>query len=234
MLKITLIILSIFNILVWPYSLVSASMQSDNYKIGVDVLNESGGVSSSTNYQITHNLGESPTGDSSSANYRAHQGFLTTEIPIITFSVSASTVNLGTLTTGLTNADSITLTISTNALGGYNVQAYDDTSVGIAYGLVSGTKKVADATTPNVYIAIPGAGTEHFGLVVTGTHAFSGYAAGTKMNSLDNTTLIDIGSYTSFISDDTLTVQYRASISATTPASASYQSITTYVVTGNF
>lgn len=210
------------------------AMNSSSYQVGSDVLNEAGGVSSSANYKIVSNLGESLIGSSSSSNYKINAGFLTDETPVLNFSVSASTINLGTLTSSFTNADSITLTISTNAIGGYSIQAYDNTSAGIAYGLVAGTNKVADATTPGTFINIPSAGTEHFGVVVTGNHAFSGYASGTKMNSLNSTSLSDIASYTSFISDDTLTVQYRASISSSTPASSSYQSVTSYIATGNF
>lgn len=229
-LKLSLIVI----FLVISCSNAFASMQSTNYKIGSDVFGEVGGTSSSTNYKMTANVGESVTGVSSSTNYKAHQGYLTTEIPVLNFAISNNTITFGTLTSIDVKTGETTLTISTNALGGYNVRAYDNTPAGISNGLISGTKKIADATTPNVYITLPSSGTEHFGIVATGTHAASGYASGTKINSLDDTTYTDIGSYADFISDDTLTVQYRASISSATPASNTFQSTTTYIASGNF
>jgi len=211
-----------------------AAMDSSHYSVPKDVINEASGVSSSVNYKITHNLSESPVGVSSSTNYKINAGFFIDENPILTLSISTNSVNLGTLRLDTVSTGNITLTISTNAQNGYAVQAYDNTSSGIENGFVSGLARVADATTPNIYVALPSAGTEHYGIVVTGTHAASGYASGTKINSLDDTTLVDIGSYTGFIAEDTLTVQYRASITAITPASSNYQTTSTFIATGNF
>lgn len=222
----------IFNLFILPIH--SLAMSSTNYQINIDEFNESGGSSSSTNYQIWSNLGEQVTGTTESANYKVHQGFITTETPILIFSISGNSISFGTLTSDSVKTGNITLTLSTNAASGYSVQAYDNTTAGIANGLISVTSELADATTPNSYINLPSAGTEHYGVTVTGTHATSGYSSGTKINSLDNTTWVDIGSYSGFISDDVLTVQYRASISGLSPASSNYQAISTFVATGNF
>lgn len=227
-------IFSVINYSVVSHQLVHAAMNSDNYKVPIDVLGQTGGESSSANYKIQHNLGETITGSSSSVSYKLNSGYIQYDKPVLIFSISDSSVNFGTLSTSSVSTGNITLTISTSSLWGYSVRAYDDTSSGIANGLVDGTKKIADATTPNVYVSIPSAGTEHYGIVVTGTHAASGYAAGTKINSLDNTTWVDIGSSSDFISGDTLTVQYRASISNLSPAGANYQAVTTFICTGNF
>lgn len=219
---------------VFSYSQVFAVMDSAHYSVPKDVLNEAGGVSSSTHYKIIHNLSETPTGVSSSTNYKVNAGFLTDETPILTFSISSNSVNLGTLRSDIVSAGNITLLLSTNAQSGYSIQAYDDTPAGISNGFVSGAAKVADATTPNNYIDLPSAGVEHYGIVVTGTHAAAGYLTGTKINSMDNSTWVDIGSYGGFIAEDGLTVQYRASVTAITPASLNYQTISTFIATGNF
>jgi len=210
------------------------AMDSAAYRIAPDVLNESGGTSDSANYRLFTNLGESPTGASDSAAYRIHAGFLQADNPYISFTVSDNSLDFGVLSTGAVSTRDTTLTISTNAMFGYSVDAYDDTSVGIAYGMVNGANKIADATTPNVYINLPLAGVEHYGITVTGTHAAAGYAGGTKINSLDNTNRTEIGSYTSYIAGDTITVQYRASISNISEADNGYRTTTTFICTGEF
>lgn len=204
------------------------------YKIPKDVLNEAGGASNSANYKILHNLGDFATGDSTSDTYKLSAGFLQPDKPVLLFSLSASTVNLGTLATGAVNTGNITLTTSTSTLYGYSIQAYDNTAIGAANGLLDGTKKIADATTPNVFIANPVAGTEHYGIIVTGTNADAGYAAGTKANSMDDATRADIASYTDFIASDSQTVTFRASISNTSPAGYSFGATATFICTANF
>lgn len=235
-LKITLIVnfLIIAFFLFFNIHSTYAEMSSTNYSVPIDELGEAGGTSTSTNYKIEHNFGEVITGSMLSTNYKINSGYIQSDLPILIFTVSASSVNFGVLTTGAVSTDTINLTTSTNAVSGYSVKAYDNTSPGIANGMIDGVKKIADATTPGNFIANPSAGTEHYGLTVTGTHANAGYSGGTKINSLDNTTWVDLGSYSSFISDDILAVEYRASISDTTPATNNYEATTTYICTGNY
>ena len=220
------------------FSIVSTdnalAMDSDTYRVRPDVLNESGGYSSSDNYRVWHNLGESITGASQSESYRINSGFWQDETPYISFSISSSTLNFGTLSDAAVSTQNTALTVSTNAISGYAVQAYDNTPVGITYGMIDGAKKIADATTPNNYVDLPLAGTEHYGVKVTGTHASAGYATGTKINSLNDNSQTEIGSYGSFISGDSLQVQYRASIASLSPAAYNYQTITNFICTGNY
>lgn len=210
------------------------AMDSENYRTKPDVINEAGGYSQSANYRVWHNLGESPVGASASESYRINSGFWQDETPYISFSISSASLDFGTLSDSSVSTQSTSLSVSTNAVGGYAVEAYDNTSVGIAYGMVDGSNEIADATTPNSYIDLPSAGTEHYGVKVTGTHAASGYAAGTKINSLNNENQTEIGSYSSFISDDILSVEYRASITSLSPAASNYQTITTFICTGHY
>jgi len=209
-------------------------MDSATYTVPNDVLNSSGQYSSSATYKLWDNLGEFVTGESSSATYKNQQGFLQNDIPYLSMSILPTTVNLGTLSTLSVSTGNTVITISSNSLQGFALKAYDNTSAGIANGLVDGVKKVADATTPGVYIANPAAGTEHYGITVTGTHAAAGYVGGTKINSLDDTTWVDIGSHSTFVTGDAFTVQYRASINSISSASANYSATTTFIVIGNY
>ncbi|MCL5795006.1 MAG: hypothetical protein M1338_01480 [Patescibacteria group bacterium] len=210
------------------------AMSSGSNAINSDILNESGGYSDSSNYRIWHNLGENSTGTSQSANYRIYSGFITPDNYTLIFSVSPGSINLGTLTDLSVSTQSAAITVSTSSILGYSVKAYDNTPVGIEYGLIDGSKKIADATTPNVFINLPVAGVEHYGLTITGTHADAGYVSGTKINSLDNSTLSNIGSYNSFIANDILTAQYRASVSLLSAAGNNYTATTTYICTTNY
>lgn len=235
--KIVITLMMTFSVISYSVAnsqIVSAAMNSDSYKVPIDELGQVGGTSSSASYKIQHNLGEVVTGSMTSASYKLNSGYIQNDKPVLIFSLSGSSINFGTLSPSAVSTGSVTATISTSSLSGYSIQAYDDTSAGLANGLVVGAKKIADATTPNSYISLPSAGTEHYGIVVTGTHAASGYAAGTKTNSLDNTTWAEIGSHSDFITGDTLIVQYRASITQLSPAGADFQAITTFIVTGNF
>lgn len=228
-----LLVIIILSILIFDKVDVLA-MSAGTKAINSDVLNEAGDHSDSSSYRIWHNVGENSTGVSASSNYRIYSGFITPDNYTLIFSVTPNTLNFGALSRLSVTTQSTTVTISTSSILGYNIQAYDSTSSGIANGLIDGAKKISDATTPNVFIDLPTGGIEHYGITVTGTHADAGYASGTKINSLDNATLSNIGFHNSFIANDTLTVQYRASISSASAAGANYSAITTYICTTNY
>lgn len=226
-------LLIILALIFWQLWVIGAAF-AVTYKIPKDVLNEAGGTSNSVNYKVIHNLGESVIGSSTSANYKLNSGFLQPEKPVLIFTISTNSATLGTLSTGSVSTADVTLTTSTSAIGGYSIRAYDNTSAGIANGLLDGTKKISDATTPDSFVANPGAGTEHYGIIVTGTHADAGYAGGTKTNSMDDATNISVASYTDFISSDSQTVTFRASITATSVSAPNFTATATVICTANF
>lgn len=229
--KLIIVILFIFVI----SNVCYAQMSSVNYKVPKDVLNQTGGTSQSDNYMILHSLGESSIGYMSSTNFQLDSGFIQSEEEgFLSFTISKNSISFGTFSTSTVSTDNLTLTTSTSSTRGYAIFAYDNTQAGIANGLIDGTKKIADATTPNIYIDLPSAGTEHYGVKVTGLNADAGYATGTKINSMDNTTWIDIASYNSFIEDDEQTVEFRVSISEITPAGSDYKATSTFVCVGKY
>lgn len=210
------------------------AMESTNYKVEPDVLDQTGGYSTSDSYRIWHNLGETITGQQNSSSYRIHAGYFRPDVTGLEFTISKTNINLGTLTMNNVATDSIVITVTCNTNLGYSIKAYDDTPTGIAYGLISGSNYIVDATTPNNYINLPLAGVEHYGIKVTGTHAASGYAGGTKINSLNNSSQTEIGSYGNKVKNDTYTIEYRASISEDTPTDNNFSARTTFVFTANY
>lgn len=224
----------VFVILLLTNSQPVLAMDSETYRVKPDTLNSGGGYSSSETYRIWHNIGESPTGTSQSESYKISAGFYTPDDPTLLCSLSANTINFGLLRSDEVTTGQTVLTIATSAISGYTVSAYDDTEPGTANGMIDATRKIADATTPGTFIDLPLAGVEHYGHTVTGSRANPSYLGGTKMTSLDNTTSVEIASHNSSSVSDTVTVQYRTSISNTTPAAPAYRAITTFICTSNF
>jgi len=235
--KISLILIFLFCLTSTFLPTTAQGMESETKRVAPDVLNEVGGYSDSENYRLYHNFGESVTGVGTSESYIVYEGFFSNETPVLLFTVTPSSLDLGVLSSSSVATQNATLTVSTNAVSGYTTQSYDNTAPGVANGLLSVSdplRKIADATTPNTYIDNPAAGTEHYGITVIGTHAAAGFNGGAKMTSLDNTTWANLGSYSSFIANDSLTVQFRASINGFSPAAADYQTISTFICTANY
>lgn len=155
--------------------------------------------------------------------------------PTLTFAISASSVSLGTLTTGAIGSGSHTLAASTNATGGYAI-TYNGTT------LTSGSDTI-DANAGSTAVA----GTEEFGINlrdnatpnigsdVTASAGSCGYASG--YGTADSYVFVPSTTTTitniSAAADCTYTVSYVASISSITPA-GSYSTAITYVATGTF
>ncbi|MFA6428510.1 MAG: hypothetical protein WCW02_03115 [Candidatus Buchananbacteria bacterium] len=120
--KIKVIILGLgWLILAWP---VLAAMDSANYTIYADVLSTGGNYGTSdTNYKLWDTLGEAIISTASSTSYGVKQGFqlMNRDNNVITLSLSAASLNFGTLSASETKTASHTLTVSTNAANGYTI-----------------------------------------------------------------------------------------------------------------
>ncbi len=164
-----------------------AAMSSSNYKINADVVGSGGDLGSSTNYKLTDTVGEPIIGIGSSTNYKAKQGFWHMVATRISLTVDSNTVDLGTLSPGTPITGDSTLTITTDAWGGYelfvnqnNSLTHTDTSttipdyscaiaspcawsgVGLGFTITSGTSVDAKwGTSPNFnYAAFPNSSTK--------------------------------------------------------------------------
>ena len=175
------IILIISFIILTP-SVAFAAMSSTNYKINADVIGTGGDDGSSANYGLTDTLGQPVIGIGSSTNYKAKQGFWYMIATAISLVVDSNTVNLGTLTPGTPVTGDSTLTVTTDAWGGYELYVsqngqltHTDTvttipdyscaiaspcswsGVGLGFSISSGTNVDAKwGTSPNLnYAAFP-------------------------------------------------------------------------------
>jgi len=146
--------------------------------------------------------------------------------PSITFTISSNTVDLGTLSTGSVSTGSHTIQTVTNASSGYTTLVYDDDNL----------RKGSD-TIDDVGDGAVTAGSEEYGIATSDSGqtisqdsdcSNSPYTA-----SALTTTQQSIAGATSGPVDETITICYAASISATTIA-GSYAHTVTFITSGLF
>lgn len=226
------------------FSAVSVSafnMTSTNFIVSDPVIGTFGGYGTSTNFQLISSGDKLLIGSGSSATYIGRYGFLYYQAltePTLTFSVSDSSIQFGTLVTGsaryattsggsASNTVAHTISASSNATSGYTLTYYGDT-------LKSGASSITPATITGDADGTPG--TSQFAI----TNATSGSAsipsaysqASNNWKFVANTTET-IASTSGATSSETFSVRYLANISPTSGA-GQYSTSLNYVVTGNF
>lgn len=161
--------------------------------------------------------------------------------PTITFSISANTVDFGTLSStspryantsggSATNTVAHTMSAASNAPSGYTITYNGPT-------LTSGVNTIAAATIPNDVDGTQG--TPQFALSLSSSGGATITSAYNQANSpnpnwkfIANTT-DTIASTSGVTTTETFSNRYLANIAATTPA-GTYTAPITYVITGNF
>jgi len=132
------------------------AMSSTNYYIYADAVEIGGGVlGTSSAYSLQGTLGEGTIGTASSTSYEIKAGYQYMERGSLSFSLSASSVALGTLSVSAVSSGSLTATVDTDSLTGYTLAISSVSGTGLA--------AVADGTVS--------AGAEEYGLAVSGSEA---------------------------------------------------------------
>lgn len=111
-------------------SLASADeLRSNSFVIQFGNFNMTSGEKSSSSYNLTDTVGQTangPYGQYGSSDYFIGAGFqYIYQIDEFSFSLSRTAIDLGTLTPGVHNTASHTMSISTRGAGGYTVYAYE-------------------------------------------------------------------------------------------------------------
>jgi len=195
-----------------------ALMTSTNYRLLGDSIGSVGGRGTSTNYLLDGTGGEETTpGEGSSTNYKLLAGFQSlAEHPTFSFSLSESSLNLGTLNIGSVSTVSYTATTSTNAAYGFTTYIYEDGD------LRSGAITIDDVADGSVT-----AGSEEYGIVTSGTYAQIGADTAITSSSLA------VASHTKWINGAATTITHRAAMGPST-ISGTYSHTVTYMSIGNF
>ena len=155
--------------------------------------------------------------------------------PTITFSLSTTTAALNTMTTAaVATASDVTLTMGTNAAGGYIVTIMDVGS-GASPGLYKSSAPTKLIASANATLA---GGTEGYGVkgvAGTGSPTVSYATGATDQVVALATTATSFCNYNSptGATNQTAIVRVKAAISASTPA-GSYADTITLIMTGNF
>lgn len=217
-----------------------ARMESTNYVIWADVFS-SGGTEDSTsaNYGLSDTIGEAIilSATSTSANYGTKAGFREMyPDQYLTLSVGATEVNLGTLSTSEAKTGSHTMTIATNAAGGFTTTVSGLTLTSGAND-VNAIGAAAVASTPGteqfginlIANTSPSVGADPSGTAPIGSAASQYNTANLFAFSTGNT----VATSTSPINSTIFTVSYLANISTDTVA-GSYSTTLTYSATANF
>ena len=217
--KIALVCFCLFFPLIREAKTSLAYMSSANYTNWMDSFNVGGEeTSSSASYQLQDTLGEMGTGPISSASYGNQGGFRQIEAnPILTFSISNNSIDLGTLNIASVDSDSHTVITTTNSAGGYTTTIVEDGN------LRSGANDIDDVADGTVT-----AGNEEYGIRTSGAQG--------QMNGADTaitSTVQTVASYSGYINASTTTITYKAAISTST-ATGTYSHTVTYISTGNF
>ena len=220
--------LCLLVLLAAPVVASAAQSSSSNYQVN-EVFFGSGGElhACSTNYCSKQSAGETAVGNTSSPNYQAQAGFNTNREPYIEFTVSNTTVNLGTLTSTTTRTATATFTVKAYLSHGYSVINASDPPKNDTYTMQALTTPTASSV-----------GTEQFGInlvantspttfgadpqyIPDNTFSFGQATADYSSPNLYKYVKGDtVAQSTSSSSDTTFTVSYIFNISNVTPGGA--------------
>lgn len=219
--RIIFLVLTLILALNFPLTAGSASMSSENYNLSVDAISVGGDLETSTNYQISGTAGEGAgvhETQSASTNYIIEAGFQAAASGVVlSATLSANSVSLGTLSASAVSTASQTLTVTTNSPTGYTATIAEDGN------LRSGANDINDVSDGSVT-----AGSEEYGIRTSG-------AAG-QMNNSDTavTAVSQTAASTSTIAiSEQTSVSYKAAVSASTE-SGTYSHIVTFTTTVNY
>ena len=111
------------------YPALAENLESSSYRIQFGNFNVTSGEKSSSSYNVTDTVGQTgsgPYGQYGVSSYFVGGGFqYIYQIDRFSFRISKIGINLGTLTPGIHNTDSHTITITTPGASGYSVYAYE-------------------------------------------------------------------------------------------------------------
>lgn len=205
----------------FPLAAGSASMSSENYNLSVDAISVGGDLGTSTNYQISSTAGEGAgvhDTQGSSTNYIIEAGFQAAASGVVlSATLSANSVSLGSLGTDSVSTASQTLTVTTNSPTGYTATIAED---GNLRSTANDIDDVSDGTVT--------AGSEEYGIRTSGT-------AG-QMNNSDTAITIasqTVASTSTIATSEQTSIAYKAAVSASTE-SGTYSHIVTFTTTVNY
>jgi hypothetical protein len=119
-----------------PVIVLAAQSSSSNYQVNEVFFGAGGELNAcSASYCSKQSAGETAVGNTASANYQAQGGFNTDRTPYIQFTVSNTSINLGTLTATTTRTANATFSVKAYLSHGYSVVNASDPPTNGAYSM---------------------------------------------------------------------------------------------------
>lgn len=223
----------------WFASAAAADeLRSDSFVIQFGNFNMTSGEKSSSSYNLTDTVGQTangPYGQYGSSSYFVGAGFqYIYQIDEFRFSLSRTAIDLGTLTPGVHNTASHTMSISTRGAGGYTVYAYELHPLRHSGGSYTIPDTTCDAgtcteSTAQVWSDQDVAG---FGFNMTGQDIPADFVGSTYFRQFANQagaeTMQVVMSANTIASNRSSTVTYKAGVSGS-QAAGSYQTGVVFV-----
>lgn len=235
--KITIFLFGLWLVCLPMGNAIDAAMNSGNYQIWGDNLSVGGGEDvSSSNYRLQDTVDQGISGGlSSSTSYNISSGFRANPYfegqAVLTLSLSSASLDFGTLSTTAVKTVSHTITVDSNSFYGLSVTVSGSTLTCSACG---GTNTIT-GIGGSAASSIPG--TSQFGLnVIYNSGASPRASAASPYNTADQYAFQSgnqIISATGNINSTVFTINYIANISGSETA-GSYTTNLTYTATANF
>ncbi|MFH1286214.1 MAG: hypothetical protein ABII02_00495 [Candidatus Magasanikbacteria bacterium] len=210
--------IAFFSIFVLPFFLIStlsAAMTGGQFIVVEDGFSFVESITSTGGTFELHDYGNYDSGSESGGDFEIFGGFLFPGLASLSLTVSAGSLDLGTLSTSATSSDSLTLTVTTDSSTGYTVSITEDGN------LRSGANDIDDVSDTLVSV-----GAEEYGIHTTiGTSGL-----------LDDDTAIDgtvnVMANSGAVTGQTTDVTFTAGITGSTVA-GSYSNTVTFTATVN-
>lgn len=213
------------------------TMDSENYSIQMGNFNMTSGTKSSSSFTVTDTVGELTPGQFDSAGYTVLSGFqYIYALPQFSFRILDLYIDLGVLQPNTFSSDSNQLVVTTRSAG-YTILARAQ------HPLRSAESAEVPFTTCDILCTIssaqPWVNTSNtgFGFNVSGDHSSADFATADYYrpfaNAEDNETAQTIASHASLVTDDTLTVTYKANVGQS-QAAGTYITVVDFTAIPNY
>jgi hypothetical protein len=233
----TVLLASILLFGVPTLSIALETMQSTNYAVQMGNFNMTSGTKSSSSFTLTDTVGELTSGEFTSTGYTILSGFqYIYALPEFNFQITDLNIDLGLLQPNAFGSDSHELIISTRSAG-YTILARAQ------HELKTSQNEDIPFTSCDVLCTITSAQTwidptnVGFGFNVNGTHASPDFVSTSYFRPFANAENAEmaqtIASHGSLVTNDTLTVTYKASVDDT-QAAGNYNTVIDYTAVPNY
>lgn len=234
-----LLILAFYSLAFASHAIAQNRIDSDNYRIIWPNLNMGAGVPSSTDYNLGVTTGQTAPGLYSSTGYKVKAGFqyIHSVIPF-SFSISDISIDFGTLTPGVPNTQTNTLTVSCGSAGGYSITTQENKPLtSTAASTIADTTCDAGACSETTAGVWTSSSTYGFGFDMSGDDVPSDFVDSTyyrqfaDISAAESAQTVMSGSNIGTGREGTVT--YKINVSAT-QAAGTYRNIITFIATPSF